>query len=107
MKRWVILIVFAMAIAVTAGMDRGFAIAQDEVQEITVTGKIQYMKNLGGYFLMGKDPFGPFIIVNQNPPLLKSLMKANRTMTIDGFLTLGADFLFIERIDGKKYKGKS
>jgi hypothetical protein len=109
MKRATLVTLVALVLAVAASIciHRGAATAQDEAQTITVTGKIQYMKNLGGYFFMGEDPPGAFIIVNKNTTLLKRLMKTNETITIDGHLTLGADYLFIEKVNGKKYRGKS
>ena len=33
-------------------------------------------------------------------------MKSGKTVTIDGHYTKGPDYLFIETIDGKAYRGK-
>ena len=55
---------------------------------------------------MGEDPPGAFFIVNPDPKLLEELYKSGKPITIDGHLTIGADHLFIERIDGKSYTAK-
>jgi hypothetical protein len=95
----------------------GFVIAQaptkqtgadkqmDKGQPVVVKGKIAYMKSLGGYFLNGEDPAGEFIIVNQDPKLLGELSRSGQKVTINGRLR-GADSLFIEKLDGKKYSGE-
>jgi len=71
---------------------------------ITVKGKIaQYM---GRYFVKEESPPQEYIIVNEDPKLLDSLLKSGKTVTIEGRLTMGADRLFIEKIDGKPYTGK-
>jgi len=71
---------------------------------ITVKGKIaQYM---GSYFVKGENPPQEFIIVNGDPKLLDGLLKSGRTVTIEGREAMGADRLFIEKIDGQPYRGK-
>jgi len=71
---------------------------------ITVKGKIgQYM---GNYFLKGENPPQEYIIVNGDPKLLDGLLKSGRTVTIEGREAMGADRLFIDKIDGKPYTGK-
>jgi hypothetical protein len=72
---------------------------------IAVKGKIDYMKALGGHFVMSQDPAGEFIVVNPNPKVLEDLYKSGKTVSIEGHLTIGADHLFIEKIDGKPYTG--
>ena len=76
------------------------------IKKITVKGKVNYQKGLGGFFINGEDPFGEFMIVNPNPGLLEELKKEGKTILIEGHLTMGADYLFIEKIDGKPYPGK-
>ena len=85
--------------------------AQRQVQtlegtKVTVKGKIAYMKNLGGHYVEGEDPPGAFFIVNPDMALLETLFKSGKTVIIDGHYTIGADHLFIEKIDGKAYQGK-
>ncbi len=70
--------------------------------KITVVGKINHMKELGGYYLQGEKPRGEFMIVNQDPKVLKEIMKSKKSITVEGSLK-GAEFLTIEKIDGKKY----
>ena len=76
---------------------------------MTVKGKIDYMERLGGYFVRSLEPGGEFFIMNQDPKLLDELTKSGKTLTIEGRinLALGAEYMFIEKIDGKKYQGKN
>ena len=46
------------------------------------------------------------MIENQNPALLEKLLKNGKTVTVKGRFRIGADFLFIEKIDGQAYRGK-
>ena len=77
-----------------------------EGTKVTVKGKIDYMKNFGGYYVTSDDPPGEYFIVNQNQKLLEQLFKNRKAITIDGHFTIGADHLFIERIDGQPYTGE-
>lgn len=77
-----------------------------EMPKITIKGKIAYMKALGGYMVQGEVPRNEFIIVNQNPDVLRKLAESEKNVTIEGRLTRGADFLFIEKIDDKPYCGE-
>jgi len=43
---------------------------------------------------------------NQDTALLQALFKSGKTVIIDGHYTIGADHLFIEKIDGQTYRGK-
>ena len=75
-----------------------------EGSKITVKGKIIYTRS--GYFLNGENPPGRFIIENENAQVLEELVKRGRAVTVEGRLTHGADYLFIEKIDGQPYSGK-
>ncbi|MCE5264466.1 MAG: hypothetical protein LLG97_13155 [Deltaproteobacteria bacterium] len=91
-----------------AGVSLAQAPAQETQKEpfrITVEGKIQYMKDLGGYYIQGSKPRNEFMIVNQDPKVLKKFMESKKTVTAEGTLR-AAEFLTIETIDGKKYSGK-
>jgi hypothetical protein len=44
--------------------------------------------------------------VNGDPKLLDGLLKSGRTVTIEGREAMGADRLFIEKIDGQSYPSK-
>jgi hypothetical protein len=77
-----------------------------EGAKVTIKGKIGYMKSIDGYVVQGEAPPDELFIVNQDPKLLEKLMKSGKTVTVEGHYTIGADHLFIEKIDGKAYKGK-
>ena len=79
-----------------------------EGSPMTVKGKIEFMERLGGYFVHAFEPGGEFFIMNQDPKVLEELMKSGKTLTIEGRLDLtrGAEYLFIEKIDGVPYRGK-
>ena len=114
MKRRLLLIVMSLAFAAYAvgpALAGGPAKAQDlnpgtTGQPVVVKGKVAFMKNLGGYIVNGEEPFGEFMIVNQNAQRLGALLKDGKTITIEGKLR-GAEFLFIDKIDGKPYSGKT
>jgi hypothetical protein len=77
-----------------------------EGSPITVKGKIDFMKNLGGYFVLGDVPAREYIIMNENPKVLEELFKSGRIVTIEGRIVRGAEYLFIDKIDGQPYTGK-
>ncbi len=74
--------------------------------KMTVAGRVGYLKNMGGYYVKGEDPPSTLFIENQNPKLLDELYKSKKKVTIEGHATAGADYLFIEKIDGKPYQGE-
>jgi hypothetical protein len=75
-----------------------------EGSKIIVKGKI--VQSMSRYFVAAESPPGEFIIVNEDTKLLDELLKSGRTVTIEGREAMGADSLFIEKIDGKPYTGK-
>jgi hypothetical protein len=108
-KRMILSIALSLLVVAIAGQ-AGFALgqAQDTKKgefKITIQGKIDHMEQLGGYFVLGEKPGGEFMIVNQNPKVLAELMKSKKTVTVEGSLK-GAEWLTIEKIDGKPYSGK-
>ena len=82
------------------------ASAAPEGWKITIKGKIEFMTNLGGYFVHGEDPGREYFIMNPNPQVLEGLLKSGKTLVIEGRIVKGAEFLYIEKIDGKAYQGK-
>lgn len=98
-----LLIIAAVA---CSGVSQPTSTPKIEGTKTTVKGKIGYMKNLGGYIVQGENPPDELFIVNQDPKLLEDLMKSGKTVTIEGHYTIGADHLFIEKIDGQPYRGK-
>jgi hypothetical protein len=73
--------------------------------KVTLTGKIGYMKNLDAYLVKGENPPENCFVDNPNNKVLQALFKSQKTITVVGHYTIGADHLFIEKIDGKPYKG--
>ena len=76
-----------------------------EEPKVTLTGKIGYMKSVDAYVVKGENPPDQCFVVNPNNKVLEELYKSQKTITIVGHYTIGADHLFIEKIDGKPYKG--
>ncbi len=103
----VIALLVSLGCAQRAGQAQGAATAAPEGSQITVIGKIDYMKNLGGYFIMGEKPAREYIIMNDNPKVLEGLFKSGKIVTIEGRIVRGAEYLFIEKIDGTAYRGES
>ena len=108
----VILYLSVIAILAYLGCTQGLAQnqgkepVQPEGSKFTVKGKINYAKSLGGYFVLGMEPGGELFIVNKDPKVLEELYKSKKVLTIEGRLTpRGAEYLFIEKIDGKDYAG--
>jgi hypothetical protein len=109
-KRFILLVAVTMLnLALAAGS--GFAQGQAKTPASpakpaaeTLKGTVDYNERLGGYFIRGEEPGGEFFIVNQNPKVLKKLKESGKTVTIEGHTTKsGAEYFFIEKIDGKKY----
>ena len=73
---------------------------------VTVTGKIGYMQGARAYVVQGEAPPDELFIVNPDPTVLDDLRKSGKTVTVEGHYTIGADHLFIEKIDGNVYRGK-
>ncbi len=74
-----------------------------EEPPFTVKGKIEYNKSLGGYYVHAFEPGGELFIVNQDTKVLDDLMKSDKTLTIEGRIVRGAEYLLIEKIDGQPY----
>ena len=114
MKKKLLLIVLSVAVAAfTASVAAAGGPANEpgadqgpKGQPVVVKGKIAHMERLGGYYVKCQDPPGDLMIENQNPALLEKLLKNGKTVTIKGRFRIGADFLFIEKIDGQAYRGK-
>jgi hypothetical protein len=85
---------------------QGAASSTPEGPKMTVKGSIEYNRSLGGYFVHGLEPGGELFIVNQNPAVLEGLLKSSKVVTIEGRIVRGAEYLFIEKIDGQPYQGK-
>jgi hypothetical protein len=86
-----------------AGKSEGAIGVQAEGRKTVITGKIVYMKDLGGYVVISEKPHEEYKIINVNEEVLGPLAKSGKSMTIEGSLRQGAYLLFVEKIDGKKY----
>ena len=62
-------------------------------------------EEMGGYFVFGQQPAARFHVVNPNPKVLAKLKDSGKSVMIEGYTTKQAEYLFIEKIDGKKYTG--
>lgn len=82
-----------------------------EGTKIKITGTIGYMdkapkEEMVGYFVFGQQPAARFHVVNPSRAILDKLKQSGKTVSIEGYTTKqGIEFLFIEKIDGKKYSG--
>ena len=75
-------------------------------ERVTIKGRIAFMEKLGGYFIQSEGLSGEFIIDNPNPAVLEAFFKSQKILTIEARYTIGAEHVFIEKIDGKAYAGK-
>ena len=117
MKKTKRILVAMLALALAVGLSAAICAAQQPTapeksaptkseakDRIVVKGKIAQMGS-AGYYVQGEDPPDALIIDNPNAKQLKSLMKKGNTVKIEGYRTIGADHLFVEKINGKKYHG--
>ena len=107
-KRMVLSVLVALLFAVIAVgtcFAQGQAQPAKEPRVITLQGKIEFMDQLGGYFVHGVRPGGEWMILNQNPEVLKKYMEGKKTLTIEGTLR-GTERITIMKIDGKEYVTK-
>jgi len=103
-KRTLLLILLSLLV-LTIAVNVGFAQGKAKGEfKTTIKGTINYMKELGGYYVLGEQPGGEFMILNQDPKVLEKLMKSKKIATFEGSLK-GAEWLTIEKIDGKPYSG--
>jgi hypothetical protein len=96
------LILFSLVFAIGTGFAQPAQSPGKEPFKNTIKGKIEFSKDLGGYYVHGEQPGGEFLIINQNTSVLKKLMKSKKSVTFVGTLK-GGEYLTIETIDGKKY----
>ncbi len=104
MRKKIILMMVAMMVALSF-ITNGLAQPASEKapQKITVTGKIEYDKKTGGYTVQAENPPAMLFIVNPDKKILDRLMKSGQPVRIEGQLTIGADHLKINKINGQKY----
>lgn len=71
------------------------------LKQITVKGKINKMRIMGGYYIRSKPEV--YKITNQNPKVLDDIFKSGKTVTI--VAKPHGDYLEIISIDGQPYPG--
>ena len=114
MQRLVTLMLISMVI-LWAGMAAAQYIPDPDVQgkindarqRLTLSGRIAYAQELGGYFLQAGKA-GNKIILNQNYEVLKDLAQSRREVKVQGRVNpvdIKARHIFLETIDGKPYRG--
>jgi hypothetical protein len=102
----VILVVSGLVFAQAQTQSPGAKSQKQNEVPIVVTGKIAYLKQLGGYYVSGEKPAQEYMIDNQNAQVLGKLHKSAKVVKIEG-RRRGAELLIIEKIDGKPYTAKS
>ena len=80
-------------------------------QPITLTAKIGYAKDQGGYFIKNNPRygFGNKVILNQNYEVLGRLARRGKFVTLSGRvspLEFRASHVYLESIDGRPYHGR-
>lgn len=101
MVAWVSSLAFSQAVT----QEPGPAGQPQEGPKVTIEGKILYMKSFGGYIVVSETPHEEYKIINENAKVLGDLATKGKPAKIEGRLPRGAYLLFIEKIDGKAYKG--
>ncbi len=79
----------------------------DARQRVSLTGRIAYAQELGGYFLQSGKA-GNKIILNQDYDTLKGLAQSRRQVKVQGRVNpadIKARHIFIETLDGQPYRG--
>ena len=71
------------------------------LKQMTVKGKINHLKVMGGYYIRSKPEV--YKIANQNPQVLEGIYKSGKMVTI--VAKPYGDILEIISIDGKPYQG--
>jgi hypothetical protein len=76
---------------------------KNRMLNLSIEGKISYVQRTGYYMATTESPSVEYFIVNPDAKTLDKLIKQGKPVKIDGYLTVGADQLFVEKINGKKY----
>ena len=99
----IVLFVFCITLCISACNTQQPTEKKDASSSFTFTGTIRFMERTNSYLAVSDVPPGEYIIVNQEPQILGELAKSGKTIKVEGYTTVGADQLFIEKIDDKKY----
>jgi hypothetical protein len=109
MFKRVVAVVAVSLMVMGSAVPAGFAQitkTKEGVNKIVLTGKVDYVKTLGGYYIKGENPPGEFMIVNKNDKVFDKLMKSKKAVKIEGTLK-GTEWVTVEKINGKKYTAES
>lgn len=119
MKKTKRVLVAMLALVLAIGLSASICVAQqpsatgksapakpEAKDRLMIKGKIGQM-GAAQYYVQGEEPPGEYLIVNPNAKQLQGLMKRGKTVKVEGYTTVSADRLFIEKIDSKKYRGDS
>jgi hypothetical protein len=111
------ILVTMLALTLAIGLSASICVAQqpsatgksapakpEAKDRLMIKGKIGQMGS-APYYVQGEEPPGEYLIVNPNAKQLQGLMKRGKTVKVEGHTTVSADRLFIEKIDGKNYRG--
>jgi len=106
-----VVILSVVALATSFGFAGGPAPEQGSAkavkgQPVVVKGKVAFVEKVNQYFVRGENPPTDLIVLNPNQKFLGQLSKSGKIVTIQGRLEGGADLLFIEKVDGKPYRGE-
>lgn len=74
-----------------------------EMLKVSIEGKISFAQRTGHYMVTTESPQVEYFIVNPDAKTLDKIIKTEKPVKIDGHLTVGADQLFVEKINGKQY----
>ncbi len=104
MTKRILFVCVAVFAAIALAVGYGFA-----QERVSVTGKVDYSERFAGYVIQADDPPTQYFVVNPDKKMLEGLRKSGKPAKIEGRLTIGADHLKIEKINGKPYpqSGKS
>ena len=106
-----VVILSVVALAASIGFAGGPAPEKGSAQAakgepVVIKGKVDFVQAVDRYFVRAEQPHTDLMVVNPNPKFLGQLSKSGKNVTIQGRLAGGADLLFIEKIDGKPYRGE-
>ncbi len=80
--------------------------AKEEAPRLTLKGRITYEKKMEAYMVTGVEPpHEHYFILNANPAVLDPLVQKEAAVSIEGVLPQGAEFIRIEKLNGKPYSG--
>ena len=117
MKKTQRILVTMLALTLAIGLSAAMCMAQQPTAKekaapakseakdrLVINGKIGRMGS-AQYYVQGEEPPGEYLIVNPNTKQLQGLMKRGKPVKVEGYTTVSADRIFVEKIDGKNYRG--